>query len=579
MKSYVIFLGGTGSMVVQSFIRLCECGYIDRPEGIKCLIIDSDEHCGNKINAVNAIREYQEMCKLFGDRDRSIFKTKILPVNRNDPDVFFLSPTETGDSSFRLDRNIFNKNEREMYNLMKMLYPDTYSDNFVNGFFGNPSAGSLVFLDWIKSNVDGSSAKFLNKMFKDIVNDSTGDEVRVFLVASIFGGTGAAGLPVLAKAINNLDGVNLENLKVGACMLLPYFGVADDEEGQRIDDDAFPSNAKKSLEFYYNQMNTGVFDRAYLIGDHTLNEKRAIYADKGAGQINWPSVMELIAASSINDFLNLNEGEFPKIVEDDDKWHKKREGKWCGVGIEAETLGAIKWSDYPDSDTFKLKLQSFERFNYMFSFRAVPLLLELNPADADDLFVKKAPQEIPVHEIKWLNNFVKQGEASFIEHTFKGIPHSTYNRWYKNPICTIAVSKIYRYLEKSAEFFFKMSNAYTKEPLCNGCAKACGVNNALSILSCVDVDCILPNLYNREPLLARACFLSFLQQSATKQHFSTFCSEVVDALFKSNNKALKVDCRTIDSMEMGGGQASSSEKAAVELALSVYATALKHSPA
>ena len=80
---------------------------------------------------------------------------------------------------------------------------------------------------------------------------------RIFIVSSIFGGTGAAGYPIIVKNIRNADNntaVNnrgdLRNAKIGALTVLPYFNIQQDENSpiSRAD---FISKTKSAL-FYYH---------------------------------------------------------------------------------------------------------------------------------------------------------------------------------------------------------------------------------------------------------------------------------------------------------------------------------------
>ena len=119
------------------------------------------------------------------------------------------------------------------------------------GFVGSPNIGSVAINQFKDSN------EF--KQFSNVFQKTD----RIFIVSSIFGGTGAAGYPIIVKNIRNADNntaVNnrgdLRNAKIGALTVLPYFNIQQDENSpiSRAD---FISKTKSAL-FYYHDNLTGI---------------------------------------------------------------------------------------------------------------------------------------------------------------------------------------------------------------------------------------------------------------------------------------------------------------------------------
>ena len=80
-----------------------------------------------------------------------------------------------------------------------VLYKDNLDSELTIGFKGNPNVGSIVL------NSFENSPEF--KLFTNIFDK---DKDRVFIISSIFGGTGASGFPLLVKLIRNNNADNVQ---------------------------------------------------------------------------------------------------------------------------------------------------------------------------------------------------------------------------------------------------------------------------------------------------------------------------------------------------------------------------------
>lgn len=100
--------------------------------------------------------------------------------------------------------------------MMRMLFSERNLCSSMDvGFKGNPNIGSIVLNQIVDSND-----------FMDFANNfESGD--KIFIISSIFGGTGASGFPLLLKTLRkgntfpNNDIIN--NAEIGAITILPYF--------------------------------------------------------------------------------------------------------------------------------------------------------------------------------------------------------------------------------------------------------------------------------------------------------------------------------------------------------------------
>jgi hypothetical protein len=141
---------------------------------------------------------------------------------------------------------------------------------------------------------------------------------RVFVVSSIFGGTGAAGYPIIVKNIRNAannaqinNRGDLRDARIGALTVLPYFNVQQDDNSP-ISRGDFISKTKSAL-FYYHDNLTGLrqngvdlplskINACYYLGDQVPSNP--YFNDPGGnGQRNDAHLVEFVGALSVLDFL------------------------------------------------------------------------------------------------------------------------------------------------------------------------------------------------------------------------------------------------------------------------------------
>ena len=126
--------------------------------------------------------------------------------------------------------------------LARILFSDINWGTMMDvGFKGNPNIGSVVLNQFTRS-----------QDFVDFAaNFQQGD--RIFIISSIFGGTGASGFPLLLKNLRGIDSKLpnadlIRNAPIGAITVLPYFNVESDADGRHIiDGSTFISKAKAAL--------------------------------------------------------------------------------------------------------------------------------------------------------------------------------------------------------------------------------------------------------------------------------------------------------------------------------------------
>ena len=191
-----------------------------------------------------------------------------------------------------------------------------------NGFYAHPNIGCIYFQD-LDAQLGAYAAQIRNAIAK-------GEDVRVVITGSMFGGTGAAGIPSVLKLIQRAcqdshlnDEQISQHLHFGGVLVTPYFKVAEPGENAsnlHINSDVFYDNTQSALS-YYGFRYARDFESIYLVGQTGLQLLNPTYEDGGAKQENKPHVVELIAALGIKDFLQRQESTglqvFPQILDID----------------------------------------------------------------------------------------------------------------------------------------------------------------------------------------------------------------------------------------------------------------------
>ena len=215
------------------------------------------------------------------------------------------------------------------------------------GFKGNPNIGSVV-LNQIVNSSD----------FEDFAsNFDSGD--KIFIISSIFGGTGASGFPLLLKTLrtgtsfSNNDIIN--NSEIGAITILPYFKLKSDDDSE-IDSSTFISKTKSALAYYENNISrNGSINALYYLGDNMAGTYEN--HEGGSSQQNDAHLIEFLAATAIVDFSN--------------KTHVNTSNKELGL---RELTGSVTFDSFYD-DQKKQLFAPLTRFmlltnclNYKFDF-------------------------------------------------------------------------------------------------------------------------------------------------------------------------------------------------------------------
>lgn len=301
-KLFVFAIGGTGERVMRSLTMMLAAGVnaFNKYE-VYPIIIDYDEKNADKDRTVELLRNYAAVHNAAFDRQgwvgedkvktEQFFSAKLRQLPGLDNYVFPYKP-EDGKKQFKehigfedlSGENIMTKE------LLASLYdtsdrPDTELNlDMTVGFKGNPNIGSVVF------NKIAESLEF--RAFKSAFQPATD---RVVVIGSIFGGTGASGIPEIVKAIHAMN----KGAKVAALLVLPYFAPAE-TRGGAIQASRFNAKSKAALTYYKSSGLMDMITDIYCVGDPIPTVMP--YSEGGITQMNNANIVEFIAAAMIEHF-------------------------------------------------------------------------------------------------------------------------------------------------------------------------------------------------------------------------------------------------------------------------------------
>ena len=312
MPYYVFAIGGTGARCLESLLYLCAMGL--GPQKLHPILVDPDNGNGNLNRTKELIIRYREIRKQINNPEpQSLFYTDVI-FNEDEtrPDVNVQIPNSFDPNSglnagmntlgnfIEYQTTLDKGNGKYLADLL--FSGDELEMDMARGYRGVPSIGSILM-----TNIE-------NSPFWDVLTGSLAADPhsRVFVFASVFGGTGASGYPVISRLIKNKAPL----AKVGGALLLPYFKLPDPKNLMQYkkekvlpDSNSFMINAKAACEFYQNRFSGN--DSNYILGDDMENCKEyENYQIGSKEQKNDAHMIELFAAYAALDFWKREDKTF-----------------------------------------------------------------------------------------------------------------------------------------------------------------------------------------------------------------------------------------------------------------------------
>jgi hypothetical protein len=288
----VYAIGGTGAKCAEALVNLAATGIIEGD--LEFRLIDQDDSNGNGTCVCELLERYRQVRDALRERgnlpDQSpIFAPRIAGGDKILPVLPNTDATLRG--AYGIAREARLENDPDALLMHGLFTQEEREDRMVKGFVGRPAIGAAAFLCPQSRN---------HTELWEILDDDLGRVQKehvvshVLFMGSMFGGTGAAGLPTLARHFRNE--ASRTATKLGAVLCLRYFDVS----GQSRYRPAEPAQMRAALSFYHQEMASGLgeplLDSLYLVGLHPEIIVPAEPNGGGRGQANPPLLPEIIAA-------------------------------------------------------------------------------------------------------------------------------------------------------------------------------------------------------------------------------------------------------------------------------------------
>lgn len=293
MENYIFFIGGSGARVYKAFIHSASAGMI-KTKKVSTLLVDADKSNDANTSCKALYNEYIKIRGLFEGMESDMFSCDIHMESEN-----VLSPVKSDANTLGA---AVGSTDKDRESLLKAFYTkEEIEQPLDGGFYSHPNIGCVFFSDFDNEEFNTCLQKIQSQL-------DSGNEVMIALVGSIFGGTGAAGIPTLFKLIYNKFKThgNFTKLHVGGVFLEPYFKVNgkrdSNNKNMAINMEEFYFNTYEALAYYQTNGNMN-FHSIYLLGQQTLDVVNSKYADSGSAQNNKAHIIEIYASLAIDRFF------------------------------------------------------------------------------------------------------------------------------------------------------------------------------------------------------------------------------------------------------------------------------------
>lgn len=303
-KLVLLSLGGSGERVVNSLVMLMSAGMQlkdngDAPMDLQPVFLDTDMKSNALDKAITSIRRYQELHRRFMEIRQQFGSSTLFVSNILDPIKIVIDGKQLASLKTLVEESSFDEDKKAELNML--FSGAALNVPLENGFIGLPYIGTVA-LNFLL-NKGGEFDKVLSSI-------TTAD--KIFFINSIFGGTGAAGFPLILNKIQKKTSVATETntIALGALTLLPYFGVSKEvvdgteEEigGFTVNSAEFDSKSIAALMYYDQHLKKDGISSQYFIGsEHRSQYKKCLGGDKQENQV---SMIEVFGATSVFHFAN-----------------------------------------------------------------------------------------------------------------------------------------------------------------------------------------------------------------------------------------------------------------------------------
>ena len=196
---FVLGIGGTGMRCIESLIHLCAMGMFDETE-IHLLALDTDKNNGN-FSRLKEVKEAYTLSKGLDAANRVSHKDTFFSANLR---YYEFSPNYGEKSTFKAVFNYGDTqyNHREETDLADLVLSEKVEDfNLRHGYRAQTHLGSMMMYHSIIETAHSRANCDLKLFLNELIKASQNGNPRVFILGSVFGGTGASSIPIIPQAI------------------------------------------------------------------------------------------------------------------------------------------------------------------------------------------------------------------------------------------------------------------------------------------------------------------------------------------------------------------------------------------
>jgi hypothetical protein len=358
MSNCLLSIGGSGHRSLKPLVFLAAAGALGDSD-LSLLCVDNDSTNGNLADSLEILHLYN---RVRGQQrwlgDSPLFRPRLQLLDDRP-----WSPLAAQDSAPTLDNFLRHDSmraaDKDLASLYEFLYePDKRNLAVTEGFRGRPSIGAAVYRAGAQGgDFTGAGANSLERVREELeTGTAQGRHVRLFSVGSVFGGTGAAGLPTIPSTLIAGMRQGSDHVLSGGAFLLPYFEFNTgglDQQGAHANPDDFIMMMKDALPYY--AQNPSRYQCVYAIGADKWRHIPTAAVGKAA-QKNPADLVEFLAALAASHFLvtwnppaAAQNGHGPELFV----LHREKEA-------------VFTWTDIPEHDRIKPHLAAFTRFCFLF---------------------------------------------------------------------------------------------------------------------------------------------------------------------------------------------------------------------
>jgi hypothetical protein len=364
VQNIFIAIGGSGTKVAEALIRLLAIGFPTRNENdvytsagdnLQIWRLDPDLSSGAAVSLQSVVDSYKELQNYLGNIKDDIGESRWtmdldLTVRHLNPlQLVRAEDLESADSKtneLKTLSGILDSRDRGKISSKAFLdafyEPKDLDVKVDRGFYQKPFIGAPLMAIFADSLNDGNSPGGTQCQ----INPLESKEVRFFLCGSLYGGTGACGLPIMGKFLHDRKvAKKIDKWEIGGCLLAPYClpppppfkslaegqeisdaiidqhlreyggfpafsGLTPEEKRELVkqillgfyaDPDEMQARARQSL-VYYKDHGSSYFDQLYLVGKPEPDELK-VWSNGGKSQRNPMNSAEVIAALTALNFF------------------------------------------------------------------------------------------------------------------------------------------------------------------------------------------------------------------------------------------------------------------------------------